>query len=60
MQFAIHTKSMELKLLWIWYFEAISHPGCYLTSAVHKSHNGPVIALFCAISAAFLAMSEVS
>ena len=27
-------------------FEAISHPSCYLTSIVDKTHHGPVIAPF--------------
>ena len=42
-------------------FEAMSHPSCYLTSIMDKTHHGPIIALFfCANLAAFLATPEVS
>ena len=27
-------------------FEALSHPSCYLTSIMDKTHHGPAIALF--------------
>ena len=27
-------------------FEAMSHPSCYLTSIIEKTHHGPVIVLF--------------
>ena len=52
-----------IMLLWIlcFWFEAIPHPSCYLTSIVDKTHHGHSYCFFfCATSAAFLATSEVS
>ena len=41
-------------------FEAMPHPICYLTFIMDETHQGPVIAFFCATSAVFLATLEVS
>ena len=64
LQLEIQKRRFYLKnvaLDFVFGFEAIPHPSCYLTSIMNKTHDGWVsyCSFFCETLAAFLATSEV-